>query len=595
MITGDVTRTPQPVYCVIGHLHRNLELARDVCRGRFRSAGATLTVGDVPPWREVGIDGDRERWIEWSKFYYGLDLAFAFVKTGDPVYVQTWERLVRSWLEQVPVDFGPTDALGRRLQNWIYAWNMFADAPAFDGFTGGFDAMLAGCIAKHADYLWAHLTHERNHRTIELYALLITALGLPRCEREDARLRFAWRALQDNLQSDFRPDGVHREHSTHYHMIALRSFVAARENVRRAGLDIPRAYDESLSRALSFAVCCFRPDGSTPALSDGDVGSYADLLEHAADALNLPELLHVVTHGRRGRPSPRTSVDFRDGGYFVQRSPATADGAADERHLVFDCGPIGDGGHGHYDALSIDVWCGRPLIVDPGRFTYDAATQWRRWFKGTAAHNTVCVDGRDQTAYRPGKPKRPATARLLTRFSTSRLDAVGGAVTSSEYDAVHRRHVFFIAGEYWLVIDDISAATPHDYDLRFHLAPEAADATRFVNDTVTAPGLLLQVVGPGALSLEPGWVAPAYGVKAAAPVVSKRATRCAAARFVTAIVPRSALNEHIDHRLTVSRGDEAASHVLVEGAGRRGECVDSLAWWPAGDGGCRATLERRSR
>jgi Heparinase II/III-like protein/Heparinase II/III N-terminus len=593
---GSLTRTPQPVYCAIAHLHRDVGLARDVCRGTFRSAGATWNIADVSSWRDVDIAADRERWIDWSKFYYGLDLAFAYATTGDRIYAETWERLVRTWLERVPVECGPTDALGRRLQNWIYAWNMFADAPGFEGFANGFEDLLARAIADQADYLWAHLAPERNHRTIELYALLITALGLPRCDREAARLQFAWRALQDNLSSDFGADGVHREHSTHYHMIALRSFVAARENARRAGLDIPRSYDESLARACAFALACVRPDGSTPALSDGDVGSYAALLDHAADLLNLPELHPTATRGRRGGASASACADFRDGGYFVQRgAPADPAVLADERHLIFDCGPIGDGGHGHYDALSIDVWCGRHLIVDPGRFTYDPASDWRRWFKGTAAHNTVCVDDRDQTAYQPGKPKRPATTKLLTRFSTPLLDAVGGIVTSNEYDAVHRRHVLFIAGEYWIVIDELLAETVHDYDLRFHLAPETTDTTRIAGDSVDAPGLLLLLHGPGAVSVQSGWVAPEYGVKLPAPIVSKRAVRCDTATFVTAIVPRSAVNQHVSHRLTVARVSAVERQAVVEGAGTQGECVDRLTWSSDEDGGCRATLERRSR
>ena len=37
---------------------------------------------------------------------------------------------------------------------------------------------------------------------------------------------------------------------------------------------------------------------------------------------------------------------------------------------------------------------GRALVLDPGRYTYaDDERGWRRWFKCTAAHNTVCVDG----------------------------------------------------------------------------------------------------------------------------------------------------------------------------------------------------------
>ena len=49
-------------------------------------------------------------------------------------------------------------------------------------------------------------------------------------------------------------------------------------------------------------------------------------------------------------------MSFPDAGYHVQR-----DG---DRYLIFDCGPLGDGGHGHYDLLSFEMAAGgRPEIA----------------------------------------------------------------------------------------------------------------------------------------------------------------------------------------------------------------------------------------
>ena len=83
---------------------------------------------------------------------------------------------------------------------------------------------------------------------------------------------------------------MHRERSTHYHMIALRSFVGARENCRRFGVALPASFDERLSRACDFARHMRRPDGTIPALSDSDTGDYGELLELAARLLERPEL-----------------------------------------------------------------------------------------------------------------------------------------------------------------------------------------------------------------------------------------------------------------------------------------------------------------
>ena len=58
----------------------------------------------------------------------------------------------------------------------------------------------------------------------------------------------------------------------------------------------------------------------------------------------------------------------------------------------------GNAGHGHADALSIHlVGGGETLLMDPGTLEYVGETYAdRNFFRGTAAHNTLRVDERDQ-------------------------------------------------------------------------------------------------------------------------------------------------------------------------------------------------------
>jgi hypothetical protein len=322
-----------------------------------------------------------------------------------------------------------------------------------------------------------------------------------------------------------------------------------------------------------------RPDGEIPALSDSDSGSHLDLLEVASAVLDDPELRHVATSGREGTPPAETCADFPVGGYHVQRSGWGDRGEpyADERFLVLGCGPLGDGGHGHYDALSVEAYgLGHPLVVDPGRYTYaEGDPNWRHWFKGTAAHNTVTVDGLDQQPYRRGKPKRPLmTGRLLDRRSQDGVELLHGTVTSPAYDATHDRVVLFVAGEYWLVVDLLHAPQPHDYTLRWHLAPGAAPAlTRLPGGTrAETPAVRLDVVGDATVAVEPGWVSPEYGVKHPAPVVVASAPRTAQAVLVTLLAPR---REGRAPRLLES--DIAGGRWVVELADGS---TDLLAWRP---------------
>ena len=400
---------------------------------------------------------------------------------------------------QVPPDHDSSDVTARRILNWIYAWQRLPEADV---------AGIAESIGEQARHVRANLTAERNHRTLELYALLIVALALP-----ELGIVPPVAELHDNLLADFGVDGVHRERSTHYHLIALRSFVGARENCRRFGVTLPVGFDERLALACEFARDCRRPDGTIPALSDSDTGNYDELLVLAGRLLSRDDLLDGQAN------------TYADGGYAIQRH--------DDRFLILDCGPLGDGGHGHYDALSVEAWAGEhALVMDPGRFTYaEGEPNLRHWFRGTAAHNTVCVDGTDQTPYARGRSSLPsAEARLLEASA----DILVAEVRSPVYEAIHRRRVLFVDGRCWLIEDVLTGERPHRYDLRWHLPPGRA---RVWAGGVTSPTVAITILGARSIALEDGWISPRYGIREPAPVVSAVATGVNA-RFITLLAPR---------------------------------------------------------
>ena len=578
MVRDVAAIAPRRVFCVYEHRYQRRAVADEVVRGRFAIQGTTLQLGVEPDWRSASLPPDREWRLEWSKFYYGLDLAAAACETGDAVFARVWQQLVLSWIAQAPIDPGqidPSDVIGRRIQNWVYAWSRFAERFDLETERPGFTAAILGSLRDQLAYLEHHLTRERNHRTLELYALFVAALALPDLDPGERLLTSSIAALADNLMSDVLPDGVQRERSTHYHHVVLRSFLGMRENARRFSLTIPPGFDERLARACEFAMHCHRPDGAIPALSDSDSGSYLDLLALAGRLLHRSDFTYVATRGRSGVPPAVRHASFTTGGYFIQRSGWGERSVAltDERYLIFDCGPLGDGGHGHYDALNVEIASGgRPLVIDPGRFTYnDDPPHWRRWFKGTAAHNTVTIDGRDQTPYRRGKPKGPvASARLLHRFTGDGLDVLWGEARSPAYDAVHRRRVLFVANEYWLIEDELTAPGAHDYELRFHLAPDACGRVAMRRSpgcsTAIAPGVVLLVVADvTATNLEDGWVSKEYGIRHPAPVAAFTVSGAARAAFVTLVAPLARGQLQLP-TITVDRRDDCCVANVTHGS-----------------------------
>ena len=157
---------------------------------------------------------------------------------------------------------------------------------------------LLASLADQVEHVRGNLAPARNHRTLELYALFIAGARVPRARD---LLDLAVAELDRNLATDFRPDGVHREASTHYHAIALRSFVGARENARRYGIELPPGFDERLARAPRLPGALHAPGRDDPRALRRRHGR---LLRGCS-----------ATRVRRER-----NVSFPDGGYYVQRS-----------------------------------------------------------------------------------------------------------------------------------------------------------------------------------------------------------------------------------------------------------------------------------
>ena len=81
---------------------------------------------------------------------------------------------------------------------------------------------------------------------------------------------------------------------------------------------------------------------------------------------------------------------FQDSGVVVMRSQKVS--------ALFDAGPFGplSGGHSHSDTLSLVVANGdREVLIDSGTYSY-MDPEWRELFRGSSAHNTIRIDGRDQ-------------------------------------------------------------------------------------------------------------------------------------------------------------------------------------------------------
>ncbi len=271
-------------------------------------------------------------------------------------------------------------------------------------------------------------------------------------------------------------------------------------------------------------------------------------------------------------------------------------------YLAFDCGPFGYEPvpiHGHADALSFDLYAyGRSLITDCGVYSYHLGEDWRRYFRGTSAHNTVVVDGKDQSILlEAGRVYRMAQATLHQWVSNERFDLVDGShdgYCRLADPVIHRRKILFVKPEYWIIVDLLTGRPgQHRLEQYFHLMPWAVPildretkAVRVECDGAAAITIvparaesLEAEVTAGATDPIQGWVSFFSGEKVAAPVIKYSRNVQIPSGLVTTVYPHPARGNDEVHvtalQVTASDGkrlsDTRVTGLVVETA----ECMDT--------------------
>jgi len=243
--------------------------------------------------------------------------------------------------------------LSTRAGNWVAALSL---APELAG------AEVLESLRRQLAHLERNVEDDvlGNHVIRNARALVLGGLALDERRWWDRGLQLLRRELPEQVL----PDGGHYERSPVYHQVVLRDLLEIR------GASSEDWLVEPSERMQRFAAALGRPDGKPALFNDGSVDLAPDL-----DLPAPPDGLAV----------------FPETGYVVLR--------AGRIWLAFDCGqpaPPFLPAHAHADALSFQLWVdGRPLVVDPGTYTYEAGAD-RQWFRSTRAHSTVAVGGRDQ-------------------------------------------------------------------------------------------------------------------------------------------------------------------------------------------------------
>ena len=555
------------------------EEAAAAAAGRLRLPGGVFAdFGNPPRWLRDPVSGYVWPPVFWKRvsegrhgvdmlntwwagsFYHFIPLGKASAharRVGDldaaELYAKTLLEHVASFRAQNPYGFGPhwrpATMVALRLLHLIWGHALIANSVSLDD---------AAALAIYKD-VYRHAKHIRenlewfevrtNHYLTNIYALYIVGTLYPEFREAEEWRAFGRDELIREVDHHINADGAAHEGSLNYHRFVLEIFLTALVFAKAHGDPFPTVHSGRLELGLDFLVSCLRPDGTLPRVGDAaDIRlQHLDQRDYIADAghvFNLGAVLFGRTDLKAAAPdlsehalwllgpagatafdalTPKATATPRlgrypKGGFATYAGPGGA-------WVLFRAGPLaleGVAGHGHYDQLSFELWLnGRPLLIDPGWFRYESEPDAFKYFKSTAAHNTVVVDGRDQIAHELFiyPPLKRPTPRLEVVSLDHGVVTVGGAheLYSDLSDPVlHRRRITLDpAAERLEILDNLQASEAHTYEWSFHFAPDfkididASGAVHFTGTSVS--GLLACANGNGAARVKPRFSAPIYG------------------------------------------------------------------------------------
>ncbi|HEY6824559.1 MAG TPA: alginate lyase family protein [Steroidobacteraceae bacterium] len=529
--------------------HRDCQLGFPPEWNRDPESGtrAPLAFGKTLNYRDPRIVGNIKYLWETNRHLELVTLAQAWRLTGELRFAHACRELLDSWLRDCPYLLGPNWSssleLALRLVNWSCAWHLLeGDACILFRDSAGlaFKDRWLNAVRQHCHFVAGHMSlysSANNHLLGELLGLLVAATTWP-CWRESrswqqqSRARFEEQALLQNGA-----DGVNKEQAIWYQHEVADMMLLAGLSAAHNGCGFGKEFWSRLEAMLTFIASCMDAGGQVPAIGDADdavlvrfcpasdlcvyrslLASGAVLFERAdfkykagvfddksrwllgdAAAAKFAALPQQAAPPRRA---------FEPGGYYILGSDFHA---AREVRITVDAAPLGYlaiAAHGHADALSCTLSAaGQQLLIDPGTYCYHTQRRWRDYFRGTSAHNTVRVDGQDQSSSGGSFLwNQHAHARcLLSEFHADyqRVVCEHDGYRRLHDPVVHRREISYRRPEGRITVSDcVVCAATHYIEIFWHFAEECVLSLRDDVAVATSGMLALTVRWPRELRAE---------------------------------------------------------------------------------------------
>jgi len=366
-----------------------------------------------------------------------------------------WHRaLLQRWVAENPVGEGVAwqpYPVSRRIVNWVKATLCGRTLPL----------ACVESLAVQARWLSQRLEYHLlgNHLLMNAKALLHAGLYFDG-RKAGARAERGLAILRKQIREQVLADGAHFELSTMYHAAVLEDLLDVVNILRAYGQPAPAEWFTAIARMQQWLLTMTHPDGAIAFFNDAAIGMAPTTAELEAYGARL---------GLRMLKEPAGALALLEPSGYVRAS-------AGDAYLVCDCAAVGPDylpAHAHADTLSFELSLGKQrVLVNSGTSRYGADEERTRE-RGTAAHNTVVVDGQDSSEMWGGF-RVARRARVSRRVAEHKGDVVVIEAAHDGYRRLpgrnrHRRR--WTLGPQSLQIEDEVSGRRRSAEAFYHVHP----------------------------------------------------------------------------------------------------------------------------
>lgn len=455
------------------------------------------------------VGGIKFAW-ELNRLHHLPRLAIAFSHSKDSRYKEEIFKQLESWLEANPYPRGihwiMGIELGIRIVNVTFALKFLDNEPLNDDQRG----VITRFISLHGRHLYrfpSKYSSCANHAVAEALGMFVSGLCFPNLKNANNWKRRGKGILEKQVLRQIYPDGSSFEHSFPYLQFVLDHYLVYYLLCREYGEPCGSSVEERLHASLNFISSLLDKNGNYPIIGDDDDGyllklwfgehnNFVSLLNTGAVLFENPEWIIENSEfdqktffllGKNSKSkwerlkkikknSNPSSLYFKMAGLAVIRDKSESDIL-----FVGNSGQLGLkplGGHGHADALSFWISVdGQPIFIDPGTYLYHSGGEWRDFFRSTPAHNTLRVDGIDQSSIVSDFMYKNFynIKRIGFDENTERIlwSAGHDGYKRLKDPVFHKRDViFYKRKKQFEIIDYIDCKKDHLIESNFHLHPD---------------------------------------------------------------------------------------------------------------------------